>query len=108
VGTRHGRVVVSIRWPRNLIDKRVLAVVRAILGLAPATTGLSGRASVALEVVGTAGGISFRLQLPEKASAYFIAQLRTAVPGLAVETVEDLKAEKCSQAVELPARRTWQ
>ena len=50
-----GRVVVIIRWPRNLTDKQLLAVVRAILGLAPATTGLTGRASVALEVVGTRG-----------------------------------------------------
>jgi hypothetical protein len=99
-----GRVVVIVRWPRNLTDKQVLAVVRAILGLAPAKTGLSGRDSVALEVVGTANGITFRLRLPAKASAYFIAQLRTAVPGLAVETVEDFKPEKFSQAVELRRR----
>jgi hypothetical protein len=85
-------------------SKQVLAVVRAILGLAPATTGLSGRASVALEVVGTAGGITFRLRLPAKASAYLIAQLRTAVPGLAVETVEDFKPERYLKAVELRRR----
>ena len=99
-----GRVVVSIRWPRNVGDKQVLAVVRAILGLAPATSGLSGRASVALEVVGTANGITFRLRLPAKASAYLIAQLRTAVPGLAVETVEEFKPERCRKAVELRRR----
>jgi len=103
-GRDTGRVVVSIRWPRNVTDKQVLAVVRAILGLAPATTGLSGRASVALEVVGTANGITFRLRLPAEASTYFIAQLRTAVPGLAVETIENFKPERCPKAVELRRR----
>jgi len=109
-GRDTGRVVVSIRWPRNVTDKQVLAVVRAILGLAPATTGLSGRASVALEVVGTANGITFRLRLPAEASTYFIAQLRTAVPGLAVETIENFKPDdarrpwSCGGA---SARRTW-
>ena len=109
-GRDTGRVVVSIRWPRNVTDKQVLAVVRAVLGLAPATTGLSGRASVALEVVGTANGITFRLRLPAEASTYFIAQLRTAVPGLAVETIENFKPDdarrpwSCGGA---SARRTW-
>jgi hypothetical protein len=98
------RVVVIIRWPRNLTDKQVLAVVRAFLGLAPATSGLVGRASVALEIVGTANGITFRLRLPAKASAYLIAQLRTAVPGLAVEMLEDFKPERCHKAIELRRR----
>jgi hypothetical protein len=47
------REVISIRFPRNLTDKQVQAVVRAMLGLAPATSGLSGRDSVVLEVIGT-------------------------------------------------------
>src|SRR5690349_9657964 len=47
------RLVVTLRFPRNLTIKQVLAVVRTILGLAPATTGLVGRASVALEIIGT-------------------------------------------------------
>src|SRR5512133_1988651 len=95
------RNVLTIRFPRNLTDKQVLAVVRMMLGLAPATTGLSGRVSVALEVVGMVNGITFRLRLPAKASAYLIAQLRAAVPGLAVDTVEDFRPEQCSTAIEL-------
>jgi hypothetical protein len=98
------RVVVTLRFPRNLTDKQTLAVLRAILGLAPATTGLVGRDSVALEVVGTAGGISHRLRLPAKASAYLIAQLRAAVPGLAVDEIENFKPERCRRALELRRR----
>jgi hypothetical protein len=100
------RDVITIRWPRNLSEEQELAVTRAMLGLAPATTGLSGRDSVALEIVGTVNGIGFRHRLPANASSYLIAQLRAAVPGIAVETVEDFKPEKCSQAIELRRRIT--
>jgi hypothetical protein len=98
------RVVVTLRFPRNLTDKQTSSIVRAILGLAPATTGLVGQASVALEVVGTAGGITHRLRLPAKASTYLVAQLRAAVPGLAVDEVEDFKPERCLRALELRRR----
>lgn len=62
------RVVIIARFPRNLTAKQLLAVVRVILGLAPPTIGLLGRASVALEVVGTWTGITFRLRLPARAA----------------------------------------
>jgi hypothetical protein len=100
------RDVIAIRYPRNLADDQETADTRAMLGLAPATTGLSGRDSVALEVVGTAGGIAFGRRLPANASSYLIAQLRAAVPGIAVEQVEDFKPEKCSHAIELRRRIT--
>jgi hypothetical protein len=100
------RDVITIRFPRDLTDEQQNAVVRATLGLAPAATGLNGRDSVAFEVVGTVNGITFRKRLPANASAYLIAQLRAAVPGLAVETIEDFKPEKCSHAIELSRRIT--
>jgi hypothetical protein len=100
------RDVITIRYPRNLADEQETADTRTMLGLAPATTGLSGRDSVASEVVGSVNGIAFRRRLPSKASEYFIAQLRAAVPGIAVETVEDFKPEKCSHAIELRRRIT--
>jgi hypothetical protein len=92
-----GRDVSAIRYPRNVSEDQETAVVRAFVGLAPATTGLSGRDSVALEIVGTAGGISFRQRLPAGASSYLIAQQRAAVPGLAVETIDDFN----------PVSRSW-
>jgi hypothetical protein len=95
-----------IRYPRNLTGDQETADTRAMLGLAPATTGLSGQDTVALEVVGTPGGIAFRRRLPANASSYLIAQLRAAVPGIAVEKVEDFKPEKCSYAIELRRRIT--
>jgi hypothetical protein len=101
-----GRDVSVSRYPRNLTEDQESALVRTIVGLAPATTGLSGRDTVALEVVGTMNGISFRQRLPARASSYLIAQQRAAVPGLAVEAVEDFKQEKCSQAIELARRIT--
>jgi hypothetical protein len=100
------RNVAVIRFPRNLADKQVQAVVRVMLGLPAATSGLSGRDSVVLEVVGTVNGITFRLRLPASASTYLIAQLRSAVPGLAVETVENFKPEACRKALELRRRLT--
>ena len=73
------RVVVSLRFPRELRQEQVLAVVRSIIGLAPAKTGLVGRDSVVLEVVGTRAAITHRLRLPQESSAYLIQ--RAAVPG---------------------------
>src|SRR5688572_22162244 len=70
------RDVITIRYPRNLTEERETADTRAMLGLAPATTGVSGRDSVAVEVVGTAGGITFRRRVPANASSYLISQLR--------------------------------
>jgi DNA helicase HerA-like ATPase len=98
------RVVVTLRFPRNLTDKQTLSMVRAILGLAPATTGLSGRPSVALDVVGTAAGITHRARLPRESSAYLIAQLRAVVPGLAVDEDESFKPERCIRAMQLRRR----
>jgi len=95
------RVVVTLRLPRGLRPEQTLGVVRAIIGLGPATTGLAGRDSVVLEVVGTAGEISHRLRLPASSRAYLVAQLRAAVPGLAVEEVKSFAAERCRLAVEL-------
>jgi hypothetical protein len=100
------RDVVTLRLPRGLTETQRLAVVRVFMGLAPATTGVTGRDSVAVEVVGTAAGIEHRLRLPRSSSAYLIAQLRAAMPGIAVEAVAEFTPERCRTAVELKRRIT--
>ncbi len=100
------RVVVALRFPRGLKDEQVLAVVRAVIGLAPAKNGLGGRDSVVMEVIGRRSGITHRLHLPATSRAYLVAQLRAAVPGLAVEEIVDFVPERCRTARELRRRIT--
>jgi hypothetical protein len=95
------RNVITVRFPRKLTVEQTVAVVRSIIGTVPANPGLLSRPSVALEVVGTSEGITHRLRLPASATAYLISQLRAAVPGLAVEIVEQFRPEQCWRAVEL-------
>jgi hypothetical protein len=109
LGVRHGdqrrkdvyRNVIIVRFPRKVSGDQVLGVVRSIIGVAPARVGLMGRASVALEVVGTAKGITHRLRVPENVSSYLISQLRAAIPGLAVEIIKTFRPEQCIRAIEL-------
>src|SRR5688572_28374606 len=54
-----------------------------------------------MEVIGTAEGITHRMRLPSSASDYLIAQLRAAMPGVAVEVIETFRPELLSRAVEL-------
>jgi hypothetical protein len=95
------RVVITVRFPRKVTAEQTLAVVRSMIGTIPVNPGLLGRPSVALEVVGTAQGITHRLRLPAGGSTHLIAQLRAAMPGLAVERVEPFRPERCWCALEL-------
>ena len=100
------RDVVTLGHPRGLTEAKSLAVVRAIIGLPPATGALKGQDSVALEVVGSGATITHRLRVPASASDYVIAQLRAAVPGIAVEKVADFEPERCRMACELRRKIT--
>ncbi|HSY15258.1 MAG TPA: hypothetical protein VK816_04660 [Jatrophihabitantaceae bacterium] len=98
------RVVVTVAFPRGLRFEAVLALGRAIVGLAPATAGLSGRDTVAVEIVGSHHAITFRLRLPAVASSYFVAQLRAAISGLAVTELDEFVPERWAHAIELRRR----
>jgi hypothetical protein len=95
------RNVITVRFPRKVTIEQTLAVVRSIIGLGPGRGGLLGRTSVALEVVGTAQGITHRIRVSASATGYLIAQLRAAMPGVAVEVVETFTPEQCWRAIEL-------
>lgn len=82
------RVVALVEFPRSVTTEQVVAFVAALQGLAAVRTGLLGRDSAALEVVGTYRGITHRLRLPKTSSAYFIGQLRATVPGVTVTPLE--------------------
>ena len=100
------REVVTLGFPRGLSAERTLAVVRTVIGLAPTVGSLKGRDSVALEIVGSGAAITHRLRLPATSSAYLVAQLRVAVPGIAVEELADFTPERWRTAVELRRRMT--
>jgi hypothetical protein len=95
------RGVITVRFPRKVTAEQTLTIVRSIIGLGSGRGGLLGRVSVALEVVGTAEGITHRMRLPANSSDYLISQLRAAMPGLAVEAVETFRPEQCGRAIEL-------
>jgi hypothetical protein len=59
---------------------------------------------VALEAIGTEEGIAHRLRIPERDCDFAIAQLRAAIPGIAVETVEVFRPEPWAMAVEMRRR----
>src|SRR3954451_14693273 len=82
------RRTVALRFPRGLTADQVEAVVRVLVGLGRARHGLAAQPSVAFELVGTRRGLSHRLRMSRASSTNLIAQLRAAVPGLAVEDVE--------------------
>jgi hypothetical protein len=95
------RNVITVRFPRKVTVEQTLALVRSIIGLGSGRSGLLGRASVALEIVGTAQGITHRMRVPASATDYLIAQLRAAMPGVAVEVLETFRPEQCWRAIEL-------
>lgn len=100
------REIVTLRLPRGLAPDQMLAIVRTVIGLSPARSGLVGRDSVVFEVVGSRAGITHRLRLPSSAAAYVTAQLRAIVPGLAVTEVADFAPERCRRSLELRRQLT--
>jgi hypothetical protein len=99
------RVTAYLRFPRNLSDSQILLVVPSLISsLAPPRAGFLGRASIATEVLRTADGIAHRIRVPKQESDYVFAQLRAAMPGLAIEVVETFQPELWAMAKELRCR----
>jgi hypothetical protein len=61
---------------------------------------------VALEILGSGADTTHQLRIPATSSAYLVAQLRAAVPGIAVEKLADFTSERWRTAVELRRRIT--
>lgn len=61
---------ITVRFPRNITARQIVAVVRSMIGAVATNPGLLRHESVALEIVGTAQGIIHRLRLPASASTY--------------------------------------
>ncbi len=83
----------QMRWQRTVDPKWLDHAVRLL-----ATT--AGR-PVFLEAVGTTGSVSHRLALPSGNAPGVVAQLRSALPGLAIEVLPDRLPVPTSRAVEL-------
>lgn len=77
-----------VSFPRSVTAEQVGTFVQALVGLASPRTGLLGRDSAVLEVVGTRRGIAHRLRLPKSSATYFLHQARASVPGLSVTPLE--------------------
>lgn len=100
-GRDAARVIVRLGFPRGLRPEQVTAVVRLAVGTAPATSGVVGRAGIVFEIVGSRRGVDYRLRLPRSAADNLRAQLRAAVPGVAITEITDFKPERLARAVEL-------
>lgn len=82
-----------LRWPRSVDTEWLEQAVRLM-----ATT--AGK-PVILEALGRPGSVEHRLALPSGHAAGVVAQLRSALPGLAVETLPERLPVTTSRAVEL-------
>lgn len=83
----------QLRWQRSVDPEWLDHAVRLL-----ATT--AGK-PVILEAVGTTGSVSHRLALPSGNAPGVVAQLRSALPGLAIEALPDRLPVPTSRAVEL-------
>lgn len=77
-----------VRFPRDLTTDSTLAFLATLTGLATPRQGWFGRDAVVMAVVGTSRAIEHRLWLPRGSASYYLAQLRAAVPSVAVTEVE--------------------
>lgn len=96
--SRHWYVV---RWPRSVTVDQVSAFLRTLVGLATPQLGTHGRDTAVMEVIGTRNGLEHHLALPSGSAAYFIAQLRAAVPGVSVLPLDPDKVGTIGAAREL-------
>lgn len=83
-----GRVVLELGFPRSVTADQVENFLATLMGLATPPLGLVGRDAAVLEIVATRTAITHYLRLPRTSSSYFTAQLRAAVPGVTINTLE--------------------
>lgn len=95
------RRVFELSHPRGEDVRQVEAVVRAVVGLAPAKTGVRGQDAAVFELVGRGRRISYRMRLPASAADYLVGQLRAAVPGIAVVELDEFVPDKPTYALAL-------
>lgn len=88
-GRDQRRRVFEVRFPRNVTSDQVRTFLAGLVGLASPRRELVGRDAAVLELIGTGRGVRHRLRLPASSATHFIAQLRAAVPGVAIEEIKD-------------------
>jgi hypothetical protein len=82
-----------LRWPREVTPEQVVQVFRLL--------ATAGGQPVVIEAVGSPGLVEHRVALPAGRSEGVVDQLRSAIPGLSVESVAERPALGVSHAVEL-------
>ena len=82
-----------LRWPREMDLARLQAISRLL--------AVAAGAPVVIETVGREGAVEHRLALPPARADAVIEQLRTAVPGLGVVTLEGRSPIEPRRALEL-------
>ncbi|MCA1694059.1 MAG: hypothetical protein LC749_04640 [Actinobacteria bacterium] len=82
------RVAVRVHFPKELDPEAVVAFLRAMASLERTSRPLSGRSSVAFEMIATPGMIEHRLRVPSRRLDFVLAQLRAAVPAIGTEVLD--------------------
>lgn len=83
------RRVFEVHFPRGVTPDQVRTFLAGLVGLASPGLELVGRDAAVLELIGTGRGVRHRLRLPTPSATHFVAQLRAAVPGIAIEEIKD-------------------
>lgn len=87
------RRVFVVAFPRSVTTGQVMAALRTLTGLTTPRLGSRGRDAAAFEVIGRRMGIEHRVRLPYGSADAYIAQLRAAIPGIAVTELDEADPE---------------
>ncbi|MGH8995305.1 MAG: type IV secretory system conjugative DNA transfer family protein [Acidimicrobiales bacterium] len=83
----------ELRWPREVEPEQVMQVFRRLV--------TSAGTPVIIEAVGSTTGVSHRLAMPLGRSGVAVHQLRAALPGLAIDKLDQRPQTIVSRAIEL-------
>ncbi|WP_407107225.1 TraM recognition domain-containing protein [Rhodococcus aetherivorans] len=100
------RAVLKVVYPSPFDEKHAAAFARSIdIAITAGTSRARGVPTIVFEVVSTPEGITHLLRFPKDKAAYLTKQLRTAIPGVEFEAVDDVEHYQFDCGAELPMER---
>ena len=84
-----GRLIYRIKFPADVPVDRAVAEIRTLPASIKANKGSLTVPTMVFETICRSGTFEFRIRVPKERAEYVVAQLRSAIPGIAVEPVLD-------------------
>lgn len=86
---RDGRLIYKIKFPADVPVDRASALISTLPASVKAPKGSVYTPTMVFETINHGGSFTFRVRVPSAHAEYVIGQLRSAIPGIAVEPVPD-------------------